>query len=296
MAVVEKNTSSEKALVCVNYVLLGLLTLVFFYPLWHCLMASFSNPISLIGYKGMLFKPIGFSLEGYTTVFNNQNIYTGYGNTILYVVVGTLINMVLTVIGGYCISRKGSLLVRPLTMLMLFTMYVDFGLIPTFLNIKNLGLLESRWSILLPGAISTYSMIVMRTAINAVPRSLEESAQIDGATDFTVLWRILVPCTKATLAVIILGYVVGHWNSWFSAAIYLQDRGAWPLQLFLREILIANSTNAAAGEASSVDGILYLDELLKYCTIIVSTLPILCVYPFVQKYFVTGMMLGSVKE
>ncbi len=294
MAIVEKSSPSEKALSIGNYFILGVLTVMFFYPIWHCLMASFSDPLSLIGYKGLLFTPNGFSLEGYATVFKNQNIYTGYSNTIFYVVVGTAINMVLTVVAGYCLSRKGSMLMRPVTMILLFTMYVDFGLIPSFLNIKNLGLLESRWAVLLPGAISTYSAIVMRTAINAVPRSLEESAQIDGANDLTVLWKILVPCTKATLAVLMLGYVVGHWNSWFGAAIYLQKRNTWPLQLFLREILIANTS--ATGEANSVDGVLYLDELLRYCTIIVSTLPILCLYPFVQKYFVTGMMVGSVKE
>ncbi len=293
MAMVEKASKGEKALVAGNYLILGALTVMFLYPIWHCLMASFSDPISLIGFKGLLLKPIGFSLEGYTTVLKNQNVYIGYGNTIFYVLVGTVINMVLTVIAGYCLSRKGSMFMRPLTMLLLFTMYVNFGLIPAFLNIKNLGLLESRWAILLPGAMSTYSAIVMRTAVNAVPRSLEESAQIDGANDFVVLWKIIVPCTKATLAVLMLGYVVGHWNSWFSAAIYLQDRDTWPLQLFLREILIANTS--ATGEANSVDGVLYLDELLKYCTIIISTAPILCLYPFVQKYFVTGMMMGSVK-
>ncbi len=293
MAMVEKSSNGEKVLVIGNYLILGILTVMFLYPIWHCLMASFSDPISLIGFKGLLLKPIGFSLEGYTTVIKNQNVYIGYANTIFYVVVGTAINMVLTVVAGYCLSRKQSMFMRPLTMVLLFTMYVNFGLIPSFLNIKNLGLLESRWAILLPGAISTYSAIVMRTAVNAVPRSLEESAQIDGANDFVVLWKIIVPCTKATLAVLMLGYVVGHWNSWFSAAIYLQDRKTWPLQLFLREILIANTS--ATGEANSVDGVLYLDELLKYCTIIISTAPILCLYPFVQKYFVTGMMMGSVK-
>ena len=296
MAIVEKSSPGEKALHGVNIFILCLLTAIFVYPMWHCLMASFSEPISLIGLKSMLYKPIGFSLAGYQTVLKNPNIYSGYANTLFYVVVGTGVNLVLTIIGAYGLSRRGSIWMRPLTLLIVFTMYVDFGLVPAFLGVKELGLYDSRWALILPGAISIYSMIVMRTAIHAVPSSLEESAMIDGANDLTVLWRIIVPCTKATIAVITLGYVVGHWNAWFGASIYLLDRKKWPLQLWLREILIANSTSAASGEGNSVDGFLYMDELIKYCTIIISTVPILCAYPFVQKYFVTGMMLGSVKE
>lgn len=295
MAVVERKTVGDRAFNVINITILALLSLIFVYPMWHCLMASFSEPTALIGLKGLLWKPIGFSLAGYKTVLQNQNIYTGYANTLFYVIVGTGVNMILTIIGAYCISRRGSMLMRPLTLLIVFTMYVDFGLVPAFLNIRDLGLYNSRWALILPGALSTYSMIVMRTAIYAVPRSLEESAEIDGASDWTILWRILIPCIKATLAVVALGYVVGHWNSWFGASIYLRDRSKFPLQLFLQEILIANSQSAAAGEGSSVDGFLYMDELLKYCTIVISTVPILCAYPFVQKYFVSGMMLGSVK-
>ena len=145
-------------------------------------------------------------------------------------------------------------------------------------------------------AINTYNLIVMRTAFVSVPAALEESAMIDGANDFTILFKIILPLSKATLAVVVLFYVVEHWNSWFSASIYLRDRDRFPLQLFLREILISSSASTAAGEASSVDGVMYLEELIKYCSIVISTLPILCVYPFVQKYFISGVMLGSVKE
>ena len=276
--------------------LLGLLTVIFLYPMWHCLMASFSEPISLIGYSGFILKPMGFSLQGYKTVLNNANIYIGYGNTFFYLIAGTAINMALTVLAGYALSRK-SLAVRvPVTLLIVFTMYMDFGLIPAFLNVRQLGLYNTRWAIILPGAISTYNMIVMRTGFSAVPPSLEESAKLDGANDFVILWRIMVPVTKATLAVVALFYAVGHWNAWFSAAIYLQDRSKYPLQLFLREILIANSSMSTNGEINSVDGVQFLDELIKYCSIIISTVPILVVYPFVQKYFVTGVMIGSVKE
>ena len=296
MAIVERKTPGERAFNWINAVLLGLLTVIFLYPMWHCLMAYFSEPISLIGYSGFILKPMGFSLQGYKTVLNNANIYIGYGNTFFYLIAGTAINMALTVLAGYALSRK-SLAVRvPVTLLIVFTMYMDFGLIPAFLNVRQLGLYNTRWAIILPGAISTYNMIVMRTGFSAVPPSLEESAKLDGANDFVILWRIMVPVTKATLAVVALFYAVGHWNAWFSAAIYLQDRSKYPLQLFLREILIANSSMSTNGEINSVDGVQFLDELIKYCSIIISTVPILVVYPFVQKYFVTGVMIGSVKE
>ena len=296
MAIVERKTIGERAFNWANAIILGILTIVFFYPMWHCLMASFSEPISLIGYSGFIFRPMGFSLEGYKTVLQNSNIYTGYFNTMIYLVGGTAINMVLTVLGAYALSRKSLALRTPITLIIVFTMYMDFGLIPAFLNIRQLGLHNTRWAIILPIAISTYNMIVMRTGFAAVPASLEESAKLDGANDFIILWKIMLPVCKATLAVVALFYAVGHWNSWFSAAIYLQDRSKFPLQLFLREILIANSSANTAGEINSVDGVQFLDELIKYCSIIISTVPILVVYPFVQKYFVTGVMLGSVKE
>ncbi len=296
MALIERKTVGERTLNVANVVILALLSVIFLYPMWHCLMASFSDPVSLIGYNGFLFKPIGFSIKGYATVIKNQNIYIGYGNTLFYLIVGTLINMVLTVLGGYALSRKGLALRKPITLLIVFTMYIDFGLIPNFLNVKMLGLYDSRLAIILPTAISTYNLIVMRTAFSAVPASLEESAKLDGANDFTILWKIMLPVTKASLAVVTLFYAVAHWNEWFSATVFLRDRTKYPLQLFLREIIISNATQTANGEISSVDGVMFLDELLKYCTIIISTVPILCVYPFIQKYFVSGVMVGSVKE
>ena len=296
MAVVDHSTRREKALHGVNLFVLALLTVIFFYPLWHCLMASFSDPTSLIGYKGLISLPMGFSLEGYKTVLQNKNILTGYMNTLFYLVAGTAINMLLTILGAYVLSRRRMMLKGPLTLLIVFTMYMDFGIIPAFLNIRDLGLYDSRWAVLLPVAINTYNLIVMRTAFVSVPAALEESAMIDGANDFTILFKIILPLSKATLAVVVLFYVVEHWNSWFSASIYLRDRERFPLQLFLREILISSSASTAAGEASSVDGVMYLEELIKYCSIVISTLPILCVYPFVQKYFISGVMLGSVKE
>ncbi len=296
MAIVERKTVGERTLHGVNILLLAVMTVLFLYPMWHCLMASFSDPSKLIGYRGFIFSPMGFSLAGYKTVFHNQNIMIGYENTLFYVIVGTVINMALTILGGYALSRRQMMFKRAVTLIIVFTMYIDFGLIPAFLNVRDLGLYDTRWAIILPGAISTYNMIVMRTAFAALPPSLEESAMIDGANDFTILFRISLPLIKATFAVVILFYAVGHWNAWYSALVYLQDRKKFPLQMFLREILIANSSSVTDGETNSIDGIQFLDELLKFCTIIVSTVPILVIYPFVQKYFVTGVMVGSVKE
>ena len=295
MAIVERKTAGERTLHGLNITLLVILTLIFLYPMWHCLMASFSDPVSLIGYKGFIFKPMGFSLRGYETVLRNSSILVGYENTMIYVVGGTALSMVLTVLGGYCLSRRQMMFKRFITLAIVLTMYVDFGLIPAFLNIRDLKLYDTRWAIILPVAINTYNLIVMRTAFAALPPSLEESAMIDGANDFIILVRIQLPLVKATIAVVLLFYAVGMWNSWYSAAIYLLDRKKFPLQLFLREILIANS-NSTMAEPNSVDGVQFLDELIKYCSIIVSTVPILVVYPFVQKYFVTGVMIGSVKE
>ena len=293
MAMVEKKSPSEKVLHGCNIIVLALLSIIFLIPLWHCLMASFSEPISLLSNRGLVLRPIGFSITAYSVVFRNPNILIGYGNTLFYVIVGTAINMTLTVIGGYCLAKNHCLWIRPLTLLIVFTMYADFGMIPAFLTVRDLGLYDSRWALLLPGAINTYNMIVMRTAFRGIPKSLEESAMLDGAGEVTVLVRIMLPVTKATSAVMFLLYAVAHWNSWFSASIYLQNRSKYPLQLFLRETLIANST---AADGASIDGFLYLDEAIKYCTIVIATFPILCVYPFVQRYVVTGMMLGSVKE
>ena len=294
MAAVERSTRSEKLLSAVNIAVLLLLTIVFFYPMWHCLMASISDPVSLIGYKGLVTLPIGFSLEGYKAVLNNSNIAIGYSNTLFYVGVGLLINMVLTILGAYALSRRQMMFKIPLTLLIVFTMYIDFGMIPSFLNVRDLGLYDSRLAIVLPVAINTFNLIIMRTAFASVPASLEEAAMIDGANDFTILWKVVLPACKATLAVVVLFYMVEHWNSWFSASIFLRSRTKYPLQLFLREILLASST--AAGEGNSIEGVLYLEESIKYGTIIISTVPILLVYPFAQKYFVSGIMLGSIKE
>ena len=280
----------------VNYLLVGILSLLFLYPVWYVLMASFSNPAKLMVHTGPLLIPNGLSLEGYKAVFKNKNILTGYSNTLFYVGAGTVFSMFLTTLGAYVTSRRNLYLRKFLLPFFVLTMYVNAGMIPDFLLVKALGLHNSRLALILPAAVSAWNLVVMRTSFLQVPASLEESAKIDGANHWTILWRIIFPVTKATFAVITLYYLVGKWNSWFHAMIYLKDRSKYPLQLFLQEILVANSPTGLGDEGGAGNDFYRLDQVIKYCTIIVSTVPILCVYPFVQRYFITGVMLGSLKE
>jgi putative aldouronate transport system permease protein len=264
--------------------------------MWHVFMASFSDPVKLVNHIGPVFKPLGFSLRGYNAVLKNKNILIGYGNTIFYVGVGTTVNMLMTIISAYVLSRRNLLIKRPLTLMIVVTMYLHAGMIPDFLLVKYLGLYDTRMALILPGAIATWNLIVMRTCFNQISRSLEESAMIDGAGDFTILFKIILPVSKAVIAVMILFYAVGHWNSWFNAVIFIRDRTKFPLQLFLREILLANTTMGFSEGMSAADGQFLLEEIIKHCAIIVSTVPILAIYPLVQRHFITGVMLGSLKE
>lgn len=289
MAIVEKRTTGEKTFDVINLAVLIILAVCFLYPVWYCLAASFSDPTRLISHVGVLLHPDGFSLEGYKAVLADSKVWTGYLNTLFYVGVGVMINMLLTITGAYVLSRKGLMLGRVFGMMIVITMYLNAGMIPNFLLIRNLGLYDSRWSVVLFLGVTTYNLMVMRTAFAQVPAGLEEAAKIDGANPLQILWQIFVPVSKATIAVVALFYLVGHWNAWFTASIFLRSRSKYPLQLYLREILVINSTGA------NEEGIYLLGELIKYCVIIVATVPILCIYPFVQKFFVQGVMLGSIK-
>lgn len=288
---VERKTPGEIILLVFIYAAVTLVGFVCLYPMLYCLAASFSDPMKLLTHSGALFFPTGFSLRGYQVVMNNPNILIGYRNTLLYVAGSLIVGMTLTPLGAYALSCKGYPFRKAIVFLFVFTMYFSSGMVPNFLTISAYGMYNTAWAIILPTAVSTYNMIVMRTTFAAVPEALRESAYIDGANDFVILYRIYIPVSKATMAVIILFYVVSQWNSWFPAMIYLRDSKKWPLQMILREILI----NDAAGGISDDADAQYLQELIKYCTIIVATVPILCIYPFVQKYFMKGVMLGSVK-
>jgi len=289
----KRYTAEDITFSIANYTILGLVTLVCLYPMLHVFFSSISDPILLMQHTGVMLSPKGFSLDGYRVVVNNPNISSGYMNTLIYTFVGTAMSVFFSSMGAYALSRKSFMFKKAITLLIVFTMYFSGGLIPNFLLVRNLGLYNTRWAVMLPVLIGTWNLIVMRTSFQQVPSSLEESAKIDGANDFVILFKIFIPVSASTLAVMILFYSVAQWNSWFNAMIYLQDRALYPLQLLLREILIANSTS---GNLNPDSDVLFLEEVIKNATIMVATLPILCVYPFVQKYFIKGVMLGSIKE
>ncbi len=289
-----KRTRGEKVFTVFNVLILLLVSFITLYPMLYVVFASVSNPIRLIQAKGMLFYPLGFTGTAYRLVLQNRSILTGYLNTLFLITVGTACNVAITAIAAYVLSRQRYMLKRFFNLIVVITMLFNGGLIPTYMIIKSYGLLDSRWALILPGLLTTYNLMIMRTSFAGIPYSLEESAKIDGAGDMTVLVRIILPLSKAIIAVMVLFYGVGHWNSWFNAAIYLDSRSKYPLQLILREILISNDTSAMGNDLSANDQEM-ISENIKYATIVVATLPIMCVYPFIQKYFVTGVMIGSVK-
>jgi putative aldouronate transport system permease protein len=290
-----KRSLGESIFSIVNTCFMLLLCVVTLYPFLYVLFASLSDPAEIARFRGMLFFPTGFNLDAYKAVMDNPMILTGYRNTIFYVAGGTAINLFMTTLGAYALSRRNVYFNNSIMLMIVITMVFNGGLIPTFLLVNSLGMLDTPWALLLPGAISSFNLIIMRTAFQAVPVSLEESARIDGANDWIIMSRIIVPLSMPVIAVMILWYAVGHWNSYFSALIYLRDRELFPLQLVLREILISNSTDSMTTGAAATDR-LDIGITIKYATVIISTLPILCLYPFLQKYFVHGVLIGALKE
>jgi len=284
-----KESFGERVFQVFNYILLGLIGFVCLYPMWHVLMASFSDSTALTAHSGLLLWPIEFSLDAYKRVLSNQNIWTGYINTIKYLVLGVSTSMVMTILGAYVLSRRDFMLRRPIMLAITFTMFFSGGTIPTYLNIQELGLKGSIWGIVLPFCIATYNMIILRTSFESLPESLLEAARIDGAGQLACLTRIVLPLSKATLAVIALYYGVAYWNGWFWPSQILEVKGDMPLAVVLRDILINADMQQMDTGVTNMEGI-------KYATIIVATVPILCVYPFIQKYFAQGVMIGAVKE
>lgn len=290
-------SKGEKIFQGVNLVLLGAISLVTLYPILYVLFASVSNPNILVSHSGLLLYPLGFELGAYEIVFKNPDIGSGYLNTLLYMGVGTCLSLVLTIFGAYAFSRRHAMWTKYLTFFAVFTMWFKPSMIPFFLTVGTyMDMKNTFWAMILPRAIVTYNLIVLRTGFSSVPDALEESARIDGANDFTILWHIFVPLCKANIAVVTLFYMVSKWNSWFDAMLFLNKRNMFPLQLLLREILILNSTDSmlassAVGQSDQIS----VGETIKYATIVVATLPILCVYPFIQSYFVKGVMIGAIK-
>ena len=281
----------------INVVLLGLLALIIIYPLVYVLSASFSDPVSVAS-GDMILWPVNLTLENYEEVFKNQSIITGYRNSLIILVSGTALNLVMTVLAAFPMSRRDLWGRNVMMKLMTFTMFFSGGLIPTYLLItRTLGLMNSWLALILPGAISVYNMIIMRTYFQtSIPYELQEAADIDGCSPFGVLIRIILPLSGPILAVIGLYYGVGHWNSYFSALLYINREELQPLQLYLRRVLTLNSNQSLLSTGSDEAARQAMRaETIKYAVIVVSSVPMLAIYPFVQKFFVKGVMIGAIK-
>ena len=291
-----KNPMEDRILYFVVYTVIILFLLVILYPLIFIISASFSEG-SEVQLGRVYLWPVKPTLEGYRAVFSHRNIMTGYRNTILYTLGGTLINVVVTVLCAYPLSRRDMPMRGFFVFLFVFTMFFGGGLIPTYLLVNSLGMVNTFWALLIPGAMSVYNMIITRTFFqNGVPHELLEASQIDGCSDARYFFSILLPLSQAVISVISLYYAVAHWNSYFSALIYIRDKQLQPLQLILRSILL--STRVSLNEFEDPDlleGKIGLEFLVKFALIVVSSAPIMCLYPFVQKFFAKGVMLGSVK-
>ena len=286
----------------VNIIVLGLITLLFFYPMYLCLISAVSSPEEV--YAGrVLLLPKGFNSEGFQRVIENDSLWRGYLNTIFYTVLGTCINLALTMTGAFVLSRRTFALRTPLNWMVLFTMFFGGGMIPTYLLVKDLKLLNTVWSLVLPGAISTWNLIITRTFLaTSIPNELQEAAYIDGCNNIRFFLRIVLPNATTIIAVIGLFYAVDHWLSYWNAMLYITDETRYPLQLVLRDILLKAEValqSAQSGEnmesATAVVDLLRISESVKYIVVIAGTLPLLIVFPFVEKYFVKGVMIGSVK-
>lgn len=289
-----KISFSDRAFITINHILLLVLVVITLYPLIYVAFSSISDGAQLLTHKGFLYRPLGFSIEAYKSVFKNPAILRGYRNTLFILVFGVCTNLIVTALGAYVLSRKNVMWNNVFMFIVVLTMFFSGGLIPMYLVVKGVGLIDSLWATILPFAVNTFNLIIMRTAFMAVPESLEESAKMDGANHFTILFKIIIPLSMPVIAVMILYYAVEKWNGWFYASIFLKNRDLYPLQLILREILIANNTEMMSAGASQADQF-QIGETIKYATIMVASVPILILYPFVQKYFVKGVMVGAVK-
>lgn len=277
----------------VNIVLLLGVAAATLYPFVYMAAVSLSKDIYVMKNEVFLW-PKGFNLNMYAVVFRDKQIWSAYGNTILYVTLGTAVSLVVTSMGAYALSRKDMVFQRGFTLMIVFTMFFSGGMIPTFLVVRELGLVDTIWAMVLPGAVNTWNLIIMRTFFSGMPKELEESGRMDGLTDIGVFVRIVLPLSKAVFATIGLFYAVALWNNFYLPLLYLRQPDLFPLQVLLRNLILAGAVNS--GEVTSIGGDnLIVEDSLKFATIMVSTVPILLIYPFIQKYFVKGVMIGAVK-
>lgn len=292
---IDLNTPGEKVFDVVNVLFMLAMILVTLYPLYYVVVCSVSDPKLLMGHEGPLLTWLGdFTLDGYKRTLNNPNIVGGFANTMINLVIGTILNMVLTIFAAFVLTRRYFYIRNIMMKLMTFTMFFNGGLIPLFLIVRSTGIYNTRWANFVPYLVSTYNVIIMRSFFASLPESLEEAALIDGANDWQVLSHVILPLSKPVIAVIALYYGVGHWNSWYPSMIFIRDSDLHTLQYVLRGILISNDTSAGA-EGASVAEISLAAELVKYCTVVISTVPIMVVYPFLTKYFEKGVMIGAIK-
>lgn len=282
--------NSKKIFDVANVLIMLLVILCTLYPFYYVIVASVSDPETLSKFTGMLILPLQpVTVKAYDVVFSLPLLTSGYMNTIKVLVVGVSVNMFLTILGAYFLTIEGPIYKNFITFMVIFTMYFSGGMIPDFLNVRDLGIYNTFWALILPGAINTTNLIIMKSGFQAVPNSLTEAAQLDGASYVQILVKVLIPVVKPTIAVLVLYYGVAHWNAWFNASIYLQNKDLFPIQLVLHNLL--TSTNSVQG----MDDMASYVELIKYALIIVTTVPILLIYPFIQKYFTKGVMVGAVK-
>jgi putative aldouronate transport system permease protein len=277
----------------VNGLLMLLLLIVTVYPFVYMIAVSFSDSVSVM--KGNVYVwPKGFNTDMYRIVLNDPRIWNGYRNTILYTVTGTAVSLVFTSMAAYALSKRKMLFHKPITVLIVITMFFSGGMIPTFLVVKSLGLVDTFWAMIVPGAISAWYLIMMRTFFAGLPQELEEAGKMDGLNDIGLFIRIALPLSRAVLATIGLFYAVGIWNNFYTPLLYLRNPDLVPLQVILRNLVLAGQTNMDGSFTLGKDQVI-VEESLKYATILVGTLPILVTYPFLQKYFVKGVTVGSLK-
>lgn len=285
---------SDKVFDTCNLVIMVLLMVIVLFPLIYTVSCSFSSPELVVGGKILLF-PRHVTLIAYERVFKNELLLTGYLNTIIYTLIGTAINILLTTITAYPLSRRDFKARTPISLLFTFTMLFSGGMIPTYLVVKQLGLINTMWALLLPGAVSAWNMLIMKNYFqSSIPLELYESARIDGADNIRILRSIVLPLSMPIIAVMIMYYGVGHWNAYFDALIYINDRYRYPLQLVMRSFFLTNDYAEQGGGEETV-AVLLASETMKYAIIVVASLPMLCLYPFLQRFFVKGVMLGAIK-
>lgn len=282
-----KVSTGEKVFRFFNYIILGILAFICLYPFWHVVAASFSDEVAIYKHTGLFLWPDEFTLEAYKLVLKQSNLWSGFGNTFFLLIVGVPLKVLFTALAAYFLSRDGMLFKNPILFMFMFTMYFGGGIIPTYLNLKELGLLETLWGLILPNLCSVFYVIILRTNFCSIPESLYDSAKIDGAGHLRTLFKIVLPLSKASLAVIAMYYCMNTWNSWFWDSMILRDPKQFPLQLVLRGMLIQDSAEFDTNIKSL--------ESLKYAIIVVSVAPVLIIYPVLQKYFTKGVMVGAVK-